>query len=172
MAPADAAVDLPLADAEALAARFARTHFWGFDQLRLVDRSTRTGENGTVYSFKWGQLAPDSRAELPVSVSVAVMSRSGQVFWYLGQRDPLQIDPQPTVDRERAVATARAWLSPNDGRWDLDQPLAVRLQVLYDDDDHQQLVWSVLFRGRQDSPRSTFRLLVDAQSGEIIQGAS
>jgi hypothetical protein len=171
MAPAPDAVDLTLADAETLATRFARTHFWGFDQLALVDRSTRTGENGTVYSFKWSQLAAESGAEIPVSVSVAVTSRSGQVFWYLGQRDPLQIDPRPAIERAQAVATARAWLLPRDERWDLDQPSSVRLQVLYDDDDQQQLVWSVLFQARQDGPRSTIRLLVDAQTGAIIQGA-
>ena len=57
MAPAESAVDLSLADAETLPRRFARTHFWGFDQLVLVDRSTRTGETGTIYSFKWSQVA-------------------------------------------------------------------------------------------------------------------
>jgi hypothetical protein len=169
--PADAA-DLSLADAEALAARFARAHFWGFDQLALVDRSTRTGENGTTYSFKWSQLHRESNAELPVSVSLAVMSRSGQVFWYLGQRDQLQIDPRPVVDRARAVETTRAWLLPRDQRWNLDAPSSVRLQVLYDDDDQQQLVWSVLYRARQDGPRSSLRLLVDAQTGTILQDAS
>ncbi len=172
MAPVGDAVDLTLGDAEALAAQFARTHFWGFDQLALVDRSTRTGENGTTYSFKWSQLSRESRAELPVSVSVAVMSRSGQVFWYLGQRDPLQVDPQPAVERARAVETTRAWLLPRDQRWDLDRPASVRLQVLYDDDDRQRLVWSVLYRAREDGPRSTTRLLVDAQTGTLIQGAS
>ena len=135
MAPAGDAVDLTLADAEALAARFARTHFWGFDQLALVDRSARTSESGTTYSFRWSQLSRESGAELPVSVSVAVMSRSGQVFWYLGQRDQLQIDPRPAVERARAVEITRAWLLPRDQRWDLDQPSSVRLQVLYDDDD-------------------------------------
>jgi hypothetical protein len=172
MAPAAEAVDLSLAQAEALAARYARTHFWGFDQVALVDRSTRTGENGTTYSFKWSQLSADSRAELPVSVSVAVMSRSGQVFWYLGQRDQLQIDPRPAIERARAVEITRSWLLPRDQRWDLDRPSSVRLQVLYDDDDRQQLVWNVLYRAREDGPRSTLRLLVDAQSGAIIQDAS
>ena len=171
MAPAADALDLTLADAESLADRFARTHFWGFDQLVLVDRSTRTGENGTVYSFKWSQLAPESRAELPVSLSIAVTSRSGQVVWYLGQRDPLQIEPHPNVVEARAVEIARTWLLPRDERWDLDRPSSVRLQVLYDDDDRQQLVWSVLFRARQDGPRNTIRLLVDAQTGAIIQDA-
>jgi hypothetical protein len=172
MAPADNAVDLTLADAEALAGRFARTHFWGFDQLKLVDRSTRTGESGTIYSFKWSQVAPDSGAELPVSVSLAVMGRSGRVFWYLGQRDPLQIDAHPSIERSRAVEIARTWLLPRDQRWDLDLPSSARLQVLYDDDDQQQLVWSVLFRARQDGPRSSIRLLIDARNGQIIQGAS
>jgi len=172
MAPAADAADLSLTQAEALAARYARTHFWGFDQLALVDRSTRTGDTGTTYSFKWSQLSGESRAELPVSVSVAVMSRSGQVFWYLGQRDQLQIDSRPSVERERAVEIIRSWLLPRDQRWDLDQPTSARLQVLYADDDRQQLVWSVLYRARQDGPRSTLRLLVDAQSGAIIQDAS
>ena len=171
MAPAADAVDLSLADAEGLAARFARAHFWGFDQLTLVDRSTRTGETGTTYSFKWSQLNRESHAELPVSVSVAVMSRSGQVFWYLGQRDQLQIDPHPAVDRARAVEITRAWLLPRDQRWDLDTPSSVRLQVLYDDDDQQQLVWSVMYQARQDGPRSSLRLLVDAQTGAILQDA-
>jgi hypothetical protein len=171
MAPSSDAVDLSPGAAEALATSFAHGHFWGFDQLALVDRSTRTGESGTIYGFKWSQLAPESRAELPVSVSVAVMSRSGQVFWYLGQRDQLQIDPQPAVEQERAVMTARAWLLPRDARWDLDRPASVRLQVLYDDDDRQQLVWSVLFRAHQDGPRASMRVLVDAQTGAIIQDA-
>ena len=172
MAPTADLSDLSLTDAESLAARFARAHFWGFDQLALVDRSTRTGETGTTYSFKWSQLNRESHAELPVSVSLAVMSRSGRVFWYLGQRDQLQIDPHPAVDRARAVEITRAWLLPRDQRWDLDTPSSVRLQVLYDDDDQQQLVWSVLYRARQDGPRSSLRLLVDAQSGTILQDAS
>ena len=172
MAPAADAVDLTLADAEALAARFAGARFWGFEQLVLVDRSTRTGVQGATYSFKWTQLSRESGAELPVSVSVAVMSRSGQVVWYLGQRDQLQIDPRPAVDRARAVEITRAWLAPRDRRWDLDQPSSVRLQVLYDDDDQQQLVWSVLYRAREDGQRSTLRLLVDAQTGAIIQDAA
>jgi len=173
MAPDDTIrTDLTLTDAEALARRFARAHFWRFDQLALVDRSTRTSDTGTVYSFKWSQIAADSGAELPVSVSLAVMAQSGQVFWYLGQRDPVQIDTHPAIDPTRAVATVRAWLQPRDQRWDLDQPASVRLQVLYDDDDQQQLVWSVLLRARQDGPRSSIRLLVDAQNGQIIQGGT
>jgi hypothetical protein len=100
------------------------------------------------------------------------MAQSGQVFWYLGQRDPLQIDVHPAIDQAQAVGTVRAWLQPRDQRWNLDQPVSVRLQVLYDDDDQQQLVWSVLLRARQDGPRSTIRLLVDAQNGQLIQGGS
>jgi hypothetical protein len=171
MAPNDNGTDLTLAEAQSLAQRFALAHFWGFEQLTLVDRSSRTGETGTIYSFKWCQIAADTGAELPVSVSLAVMAQSGQVFWYLGQRDPLQIDVHPAIDRAQAVGTVRAWLQPRDQRWDLDQPASVRLQVLYDDDDQQRLIWSVLLRARQDDgPRSSIRLLVDAQNGQIIQG--
>ena len=172
MAPNDNGADLTLADAQSLARWFARTHFWRFEQLTLVDRSSRTSENGTIYSFKWSQVAPDTGAELPVSVSLAVMAQSGQVFWYLGQRDPLLVDVHPAIDQAQAVGTVRAWLQPRDQRWDLDQPASVRLQVLYDDDDQQQLVWSVLLRARQDGPRPSIRLLVDAQNGQLIQGGS
>jgi hypothetical protein len=172
MAPADGAANLSVTGAESLARRFARTHFWGFDQLVLVDRSTRASETGLIYSFKWSLIAPESGAELPVSVSLAVMGRSGQVFWYLGQRDPVQIGTTPAVDQTRAVEIVRAWLLPRDGRWDLNQPISVRLQVLYADDDQQQLVWSVVLRAREDGTRPSIRLLVDAQNGYLIQGGS
>jgi hypothetical protein len=171
MVPAGDAVDLSMTDAEAEASEFATAHFSGFEQLVLVDRSARTSETGPTYSFKWSQVSPESGAELPTSVSVAVMGRSGQVFWYLSQRDPLQIDSRPAVDQERAEGIARAWLLPRDDRWNLDRPTAVRLQVLYDDDDRQQLIWSVQYAAQQEGPRATIRLLVDAQTGTIIQGA-
>ena len=172
MAPADDAANLTAAGAEAMARRFAQARFWGFDQLVLVDRSTSAGETGPIYSFKWSQIAPDSGAELPVSVSLAVMGRSGEVFWYLGQRDPLQIDTTPAIDRTRAVEIVRSWLLPRDARWDLKQPASVRLQVLYADDDQQQLVWSVLLRALEDGSRPSIRLLVDAETGQLIQGGT
>lgn len=172
MAPAQDSLDLPLAVAEQRAERFAQAHFWGFNQLQLVDRSSRTGEGGTIFSFKWNQIAASSGAELPISVSVAVSGRSGQVFWYLSQRDPLRIDAAPMVSQDEALGIASAWLLPRDDRWDLDEPLAVRLQVLYDDDDRQQLVWSITYRARQEGQRPSLRLLVDGRTGALLQSAS
>jgi hypothetical protein len=172
LAPAQDSAELPFAEAERRAEGFARAHFWGFDQLQLVNRSTRTGDTGPIHSFKWTQVAVDSGAELPISVSVAVAGRSGQVFWYLSQRDPLRIDATPALGREQAVTVASNWLRSRDSRWALDDPTSVRLQVLYDDDDQQQLVWSVTYRAVQDGPRSSIRLLVDAQTGQLLQGAS
>ena len=65
---------------------------------------------------------------------------------------------------------ARAWLLPRDQRWDLDQPASVRLQVLYDDDDQQQLVWSVL-RGRGRTGRArAFACWWMPGTVQIIQG--
>lgn len=158
--------------AEAVASQFARTHFWGFDQLVLVDRSTRTGDSGTIYSFKWTQLAQESRAELPTSVSLAVSARSGQVFWYLSQRDPVQIDTRPAIAQDQAIEITQAWLQPRDERWDLAAPPDTRLQIVYDDDGRQQLVWSIQYQSRPEGPRASLRLLVDAQTGELIQSAS
>ena len=163
--------DLSFADAERTAERYARGHFQGFDRLALVDRSTRPTEEIPVHSFKWSQLAP-SGAELPTSVSVAVSGGSGEVVWYLAQRDPVHVDVEPAVSRDRAVETARGWVGGRDQRWDTGSPLAVRLQVLYDDDDRQQLVWSVSFRGRPESDRPSVRLLVDAHNGQILTPAS
>jgi predicted small secreted protein len=172
LAPGGPAADLAQPAAEALATQFARANFWGFDQLTLVDRSMRTGESGTVYSFKWTLLAAESRAELPTSVSLAVAGRSGQVFWYLSQREPVQIETRPTIQQAQAIEIARAWLGPRDERWNLAEPAAVRLQILYDDDDQQQLVWSVQFPARQTGPRSSVRLLIDAQTGTLIQSGA
>jgi hypothetical protein len=170
MAPERNAADLTIAQAEQRAAQFARTHFWGFDQLQIVDRSTRAGDNGPIHSFKWTQITSDSGAELPISVSIAVSGQSGQVFWYLSQRDPLNISATPAIGRDQALATAQSWLRPRDSRWALEDPISVRLQILYDDDDQQQLVWSVTFRAAEDGPRPSIRLLVDGQTGQILQG--
>jgi hypothetical protein len=172
LAPAQNSAELPFDEAERRAERFARAHFWGFDQLQIVDRSTRTGDTGPIHSFKWTQIAAGSGAELPTSVSVAISGRSGQVFWYLSQRDPLRIDATPAVGREQAVTIAGHWLKPRDSRWALDDPTSVRLQVLYSDDDQQQLVWSVTYRALQDGPRPSIRLLIDGQTGQILQGTS
>jgi hypothetical protein len=171
MAPSATAANLTRADAEARAAAFARASFWGFDGLQLVDAAVRVGDAGPVYTFKWGQVAADSQAELPVSASVSVMGQNGQVVWYLSQRDAVQIGTRPAVAGEQALATARAWLGPRDERWDLAAPTAVRLQVLYDDDNRQRLMWSVQFTARNSSgPRAGIRVLIDAQTGQLVQG--
>lgn len=170
LAPAAVPVNLTPNAAEAQAKQFARASFWGFERLTLLDRTVRNGDHGVVYSFRWGQLAADSGAELPVSVTVAVLGQNGQVFWYLGQRDQLQVATTPAVSADDAVATARAWLARRDERWNLDRPTAARLQVLYDDDDRQRLTWSVTFAARHDGPRPSVRVLIDAQTGAIVQG--
>jgi Zn-dependent metalloprotease len=172
LGPEQTSTEITFAEAEQRAARFARTPFWGFEQLQIVDRSSRTSESGSIHSFKWTQISPGSGAELPISVSIAVSGRNGQVFWYLSQRDPLKIDATPAINKDQALEIASSWLAPRDSRWALDDPISVRLQVLYDDDDQQQLIWSVTFRAVQDGPRPSIRLLVDGQTGQILQGAA
>ncbi|MCC6177643.1 MAG: PepSY domain-containing protein [Chloroflexi bacterium] len=168
VAPLRRGPDLPIAEAERRATAFARERFWGFSRLALIDRSSRASETGLVHSFKWSQIAPSSGAELPVSVSLAVSGISGEIIWYLAQRDPLTIDPNPSIPRERAVEIAQGWLSTRDSRWDTTDPASTRLQVLYDDDDRQRLVWSVNFRAAQGGTRPSIRLLVDGESGQIL----
>ena len=172
LTPPNPPIDLGPTESEQAAARYAEDRFYGFDGLRLVDRSSRTSENNVIYSFKWSEVAPESGAELPVSVSVAVSAGSGEVVWYLAQRDALQVDVRPTVDRARAIRTAVGGLGGSTSRWDTSQPSAVRLQVLYDEDNEQQLVWSVTFRSRQERTRPTLRLLVDAHTGQLLAAPS
>jgi hypothetical protein len=171
LAPTSPPIGLGAAEAEQAAGRFARDRFPGFEELRLVDRSGRLSENNVVHSFKWSRIAPESQAELPVSVSVAISSGSGEVVWYLAQREPLYVDPRPTIDRARAIRTAQGGIGRDDKRWETN-PSSVRLQVLYDEDDQQQLVWSVTFRGRQEGARPTLRLLINAHTGQLIAGPS
>jgi hypothetical protein len=159
-------------EAEQLAARFAEARFFGFGELSLVDGSSRASEQAILHSFKWSKLAEESGAELPVSVSAAVSSASGEVVWYLAQRDPVEVDVRPLVDRARAIQTATAGLGGREARWETEAPLAVRLQVLYDEQNQQQLVWSVTFRARQVDVRPSLRLLVNAHTGQLITGPS
>jgi hypothetical protein len=68
------------------------------------------------------------------------------------------------------VTTATA-LAERDGIWETSKPSSVRLQVIYDDDNRQRLVWAVSFERRPDGPpssRPTLRVLLDAQSGETV----
>ena len=171
LAPGSPPIGLGPSEAEQAAGRFAQERFVGFDELRLVERSSRVSESNVVHSFKWNQIAADSEAELPVSVSVAIASGSGEVVWYLAQREPLLVATRPTIDRARAIRTAARALGRSEARWD-PSPSSVRLQVLYDDDDQQQLVWSMTFRSRQEGSRPTLRLLVNAHTGELIAGPS
>jgi hypothetical protein len=171
LAPTNPPVGLGPLEAERAASRYARERFFGFDDLRLVDQSSRPSEGNVIHSFKWSQIAPESRAELPISVSVAISAGSGEVVWYLAQRDPILIDVHPTIDQARAVAAVKGALG-HDARWDTASPTAVRLQVLYDDDNRQQLVWSVTFRSRLEGTRPTLRLLVNAHTGQLMAGPS
>jgi hypothetical protein len=166
--PSGPPIGLGLTEAEEAASRYAHARFYGFDTLELVDRSSRASAGNMVHSFKWSQVATDSGAELPVSVSVAMSSGSGEVIWYLAQRDQILVDVRPTVDRAQAIQTAASAVRARDPRWDSGNPAAVRLQVLYDEENQQQLVWSVTFNARQPSSRPTIRLLVDAHSGKLI----
>ena len=168
VSPTNPPIDLGPAEAEQAAARYAEERFFGFGNLRLVDRSSRPSENNVIHSFKWCEIAPDSGAELPTSVSIVVSAGSGEVIWYLAQRDPVEVDVRPTIDRGLAIRTAVRGAGGRDSRWDTGSPSAVRLQVLYDEENRQQLVWSVTFRSRQEGRASVIRLLVNAHSGQLL----
>jgi hypothetical protein len=158
-------------EAESAAERFAAGHFLGFSSLNLVEQGTAPGPGGVqLYTYKWALLASESGAELPTSVSVSLASSSGEVIWYLAQREAATVQAQPAISRELAVSTA-AVLVDRTSRWDASTPTSVRLQVIYNGDNRQQLVWAITFPSRTDVAvpgRPSLRLLIDAQTGESI----
>jgi hypothetical protein len=158
-------------EAETQAERFASDRFLGFATMSLVERTVTPAANGSqLYAFKWARVAPESGAELPTSVSVSISSADGEPVWYLAQRESTAIDVRPGVEREEAVATA-AGLVERTERWDARAPSSVRLQVVYNADNGQQLVWAITFPSKPDSAapgRPSLRVLIDAKSGVPI----
>lgn len=170
--PPLAAERLDPVEAEQRAERFAAARFLGFKALSPVEQSTVTGpDGGQLYAYKWAMIAPESGAELPTSVSVALAAASGEVVWYLAQRESVAIDTRPVIDRASAIAAAAAQ-AESLGDWDFRTPRSVRLQVIFDQDNRQRLVWVVVFTGRGDAPaaRPRLRVLIDARTGEPLNG--
>jgi hypothetical protein len=171
LAPPPPNVQLSPAEAESRARQLAGQRFVGFNELSLVEQQFGSAANGNrVYTFKWAKLAPDTGAELPTSVSLSLTEASGALVWYLAQQMPVEVAVQPAVMRAEAVATA-AVLADRDGIWETGTPSSVRLQVIYDDNNRQRLVWAVSFGRRTAGPpgdRLTLRVLLDAQSGEPL----
>ena len=157
-------------DAAAVASSFAAPRFSGFNQLTLVERSTMpASEVGSVHSLKWVQLDARTRAELPTSVTIGVASASNRVVRYLAQRDPVEIDTTPRITADEAASIALK-AAAEDRRWQGASISSRRLQVIYDDVNHQRLAWAVLL----DAPGSMAghaRLLVvvDAKTSELIE---
>lgn len=171
-APSFGAPELDPVEAEQRAEQFAATHFLGFKALSLVEQSTTTSPHGgQLYSYKWAMIAPESGAELPTSVSVALAAPSGEIVWYLAQRESVAIETRPAIDRPSAVAAAAAQAELL-GDWDTRTPLSVRLQIIFDNDNRQQLVWAVVFSGRggPTTARPRLRILIDARTGEPLTG--
>ncbi|MCC7106691.1 MAG: hypothetical protein IT307_16260, partial [Chloroflexi bacterium] len=122
-----------------------------------------------LYTLKWALTDPASGAELPTSVAVSVSSESSQVAWYLAQREPLRIDARPVISREQAIAAA-AGQADRTGSWDSSRVESVRLQVVFNGEGQQQLVWTILFPNRPDNGqtgRPYLRVSIDATTGAI-----
>lgn len=171
MLPSVPPMGLSQEQAALVAARFASERFRQFDSLRLLERASREPEPEKVeHAFKWVRVDADTGAELPVSVALSVSAARGEVFRYLAQRDPVEVSTRPRISREDAVALTDLRVQ-GDPRWDSREPLHVRLQVIYNDDNEQQLVWGIVYRGRQDlgsQPAANLRLLVDATTGRLV----
>ena len=168
LATAGSAGALSPQDAESRAERFASDRFLGFATMSLVERTiTQAAGGNQLYVFKWAMVAPESGAELPTLVSISISAADGEPVWYLAQRESTAVDVQPSVQREEAVATA-AGLVERTERWDARAPSSVRLQVVYNQDNRQQLAWAITFPSKPDGAapgRPSLRVLIDAKSG-------
>jgi hypothetical protein len=157
--------------ADVVAEQFAANHFLGFSSLSLVDRNVAAGPDGSqLFTYKWALLASESGAELPTSVSLSLASASGEVVWYLAQRESALINVEPAVGRDLAISTA-AVLVDRAARWDARTPSSVRLQVIFNAENQQQLVWAITFPSRADAivaGRPSLSVLLDAQTGELL----
>jgi len=157
-------------EAALLASSFGAQKFSGFGQLTLLERSTSPApEVGTLYSLKWVKVDPRTRAELPTSVSISVASASNRIVRYLAQRDSVAIDTTPRITADDASTVALKSVSA-DRRWRGAAINARRLQVIYDEVNHQRLAWAVLL----DAPGSLagqlrMLVLVDAGTSEVIE---
>jgi hypothetical protein len=106
-------------------------------------------------------------------VTVSLSADSGEVVWYLAQRDSASVDARPSISRETALAVA-AVLVDRTERWDSRAPSSVRLQIIYSPENRQQLVWAITFPSMTDPEvfnRPSLRVLVDAHTGEIASNA-
>jgi hypothetical protein len=157
-------------DAALVASNFAAGKFAGFDKLTLLERSTMPApELGSLHSLKWVQVDPKTRAELPTAVTISVASANNRVVRYLAQRDVLLIDTSPRITADQASTTVLNAVA-SDRRWRGASITSRRLQVIYDDVNHQRLAWAVLL----DAPGSLagearLLLLVDAQTSQLIE---
>jgi hypothetical protein len=157
-------------DAAVLASNFGARKFKGFDTLTLLERSTLPApELGSLYSLKWVLVDSKTRAELPTSVTISVASANNKIVRYLAQRDQLEIETSPRISADQASTVAVNAVS-SDRRWRGATVSSRRLQVIYDDVNHQRLAWAILL----DAPGSLagqarMLLLVDAQTSEVIE---
>jgi len=157
-------------DAALIAASFGGQRFKGFNDLTLLERSTLSAQDvGPMYSLKWVQVDSSTRAELPTSVTVSVASANSRVIRYLAQRDPLEIDTSPKVTADQAVSVALS-TAANDRRWRDANITSRRLQVIYDEMNHQRLAWAVLLDASGSSADARrLLMLVDARTSQLIE---
>jgi hypothetical protein len=157
-------------EAALLASTFGAQKFAGFDQLTLLERSTLPApEVGSVHSLKWILVDPKTRAELPTSVSISVGSANNRIVRYLAQRDTVAINTNPRVTADDASTVALKTVAA-DRRWNGASISSRRLQVIYDEVNHQRLAWAILLDAPGSlSGQARTLVLVDAGTSELIE---
>jgi hypothetical protein len=157
-------------DAALIASSFGGKQFKGFKDLTLLERSTLPAhEVGSMYSLKWVQVDRASGVELPTAVTVSVASANSRVVRYLAQRDPLEIDTSPKITADQAASVALS-TAASDRRWRDANIASRRLQVIYDEMNHQRLAWAVLLDASGSAAEARrLLMLVDARTSDLIQ---
>lgn len=171
------------AEAQAIAERFAREHFTGFDQLTAIDGSLNAPDgryligspdlhlNQPPLVFQWRLRDAATAGWLPTWVSVSVDGRTGQVVSYLARHSDNERLTPPAISREQAVAIALQQARRDEP--DLSNPSAGRVELVteFAGQGHDRWLWVVELAGAEQRAaardQTPLFYAVDAVSGEV-----
>ena len=158
---------LPMEEAEAVAATFARRHYQAFPSLTLIESELLDHGASKEYLFTWIEIIDG--VPTPNKVFVSVNSATGKVIFYVGKYQSIEPFASPSVSDEKAKDTARDVYKQETGVKDLKvgEPA---LEVIFVG-GKQHLAWKVEVREvvAPDEIEMGAYLYIDACTGTVLQ---
>ena len=177
------AVQIGTEEAERIATEFARMHYEGFEETRLVQTQAGLTQQGErpLYLYDWVQVDAESGAMLPRMVHVAVDGVTGEVVVYNSLREELTVSTQPAISEEEAGEIALRRVQEKWGGGEIREvQLAISTLPVGASSEEQTLLWGVTVTmkdegsgpsmGEGSKRQEIVTILVDAHSGEVIGG--